>query len=186
MSTQTQATIPAAGDEDRPTAEERRALDDRFDHLYKEIRRLASRVRWAGANPTLNPTALVHEAYLKLRKDPPDLAAKSYDEVIGIFANAMHQILMDAARRKGAQKRVAVDSPEKTGLPIEDVITVAGALDELERENPRQAQLVRCRFLLGMTADETATALRLGKRTVEREWQEARARLGRKIDPFTE
>jgi DNA-directed RNA polymerase specialized sigma24 family protein len=66
------------------------------------------------------------------------------------------------------------------------VITVAAALDELGRENPRQVQIVRCRFLLGMTTDETASALRLGKRTVEREWQEARLRLGRKIDPAKE
>ena len=186
MSSQPQKALPPEADGIEPTDEQRRALDELFGRLYEKIRVLASRVRWRGTNQTLNPTALAHEAYMKLRRDPPDLAAKSYDEVIAIFANAMQQILMDAARRKGAQKRVIVDLPERRELPVEDVITVAAALDELGRENPRQVQIVRCRFLLGMTTDETASALRLGKRTVEREWQEARLRLGRKIDPAKE
>jgi RNA polymerase sigma-70 factor, ECF subfamily len=167
-------------------AEQEVALDELFTRLYEKIRILAARVRWNGTNPTLNPTALAHEAYIKLRKDPPELAAKSYDEVIVIFANAMHQILIDAARRKNAQKRRALDAPEKTELPIEDAITVAAALEELERENRRQAQIIRCRFLLGMTADETAAALRLGKRTVEREWQDAKAQLAGRIGPDRE
>jgi hypothetical protein len=60
-------------------------VDEVFERLYDRIRCLASRVRWSGTNPTLNPTALAHEAYLKLRRDPPDLASKSYEEVIGIL-----------------------------------------------------------------------------------------------------
>jgi RNA polymerase sigma factor (TIGR02999 family) len=167
-------------------AEQKVALDELFTRLYNKIRILAARVRWNGTNPTLNPTALAHEAYIKLRRDPAELAAKSYDEVIGIFANAMRQILIDAARRKSAQKRVALDPPERTELPVEDAITVVAALEQLESDNPRQAQIIRCRFLLGMTADETAAALRLGKRTVEREWQDAKARLGREINPSKE
>jgi RNA polymerase sigma-70 factor (ECF subfamily) len=169
-----------------PSTENKLVLDELFTQLYNKIRILASRVRWNGTNPTLNPTALAHEAYLKLRKDPPELAAKSYDEVIGIFANAMHQILIDAARRKSAQKRVALDLPERIELPIEDAITIADSLEKLELGNPRQAQIIRCRFLLGMTTDETAAALRLSKRTVEREWQDAKAFLSRKIQPGLE
>jgi len=164
-----------------PAAENQVVLDELFTQLYNKIRILAARVRWNGTNPTLNPTALAHEAYLKLRKDPPELAAKTYDEVIGIFANAMHQILIDAARRKSAQKRVPLDLPGRTELPIVDAITIADSLEKLALGNPRQAQIIRCRFLLGMTADETAAALRLSKRTVEREWQDARAFLSRKI-----
>jgi len=182
MSTQLQRAIDAEPDDAASTTEDIRALDQLFDRLYDKIRRLAERVRWNGTNPTLNPTALANEAYMKLRKDPPDLAVKSYDEVIAIFANAMHQILQDAARRKRAQKRIAIDLPETTALPIEDALTVAAAVEELGRENLRQAQIVRCRFLLGMTTAETAAALRLGKRTVEREWQDAKVRLGSKID----
>jgi len=169
-----------------PPAEQKVALDELFTRLYNKIRILAARVRWNGMNPTLNPTALVHEAYIKLRRDPPEFAAKSYEEVIGIFANAMRQILIDGARRKGAQKRVALDAPERTELPIEDALTVLAALDRLECDNLRQAQIVRCRFLLGMTADETAAALGLSKRTVEREWQEAKAYLTMEIDPRKE
>ena len=137
------------------TAEQAVALDELFTRLYNKIRLLAARVRWNGTNPTLNPTALVHEAYIKLRKDPPELGVKSYDEIIGIFANAMHQILIDAARRKTAQKRVVIDPPQRTDLPIEHAITIAATLEKLGLDNPRQAHIVRCRFLLGMTAEET-------------------------------
>lgn len=163
--------------------DERKLLDELFTRLYDKIRRLAARVRWSGSNPTLSPTALAHEAYLKLRKDPPDLTARSYEEVIAIFAHAMHQILIDAARRKGAQKRAIVNSPDTPDLPIEDAITIAAAIEGLERENPAQARIVQCRFLLGMTVDETAAALGFSKRSVEREWHDAKARLTSRIDP---
>lgn len=152
-------------------------LDELFSQLYNKIRALASRVRWNGSNPTLNSTALAHEAYLKLLKDPPDLASRSYEEVAAVFANAMRQILIDGARRKNAQKRVAIDSPERKGLPAEDAIALDNALDELKRKNPLGARVADCRFLLGMTVEETAAALGLSKRTVEREWQQAKVRL---------
>lgn len=174
------------GSEDRGTggiSDERQLLDELFTRLYDKIRRLAARVRWSGSNPTLSPTALAHEAYLKLRKDPPDFTARSYEEVIAIFAHAMHQILIDAARRKGAQKRAVVNSPDNSDLPIEDAITIAAAIEGLERENPAQARIVQCRFLLGMTVDETAAALGFSKRSVEREWHDAKARLTSRIDP---
>ncbi len=176
---------PADSEDHAPGAvpDERQLLDELFTRLYDKIRRLAARVRWGGTNPTLSPTALAHEAYLKLRKDPPDLTARSYDEVIAIFANAMHQILIDAARRKGAQKRAIASSPDTPNLPIEDALTIAAAIEGLERENPAQARIVQCRFLLGMTVDETAAALGFSKRSVEREWQEARVRLTDRIGP---
>lgn len=187
MSYQLQNAIDA-GRHEADAVSERIAVDvdEVFERLYDRIRSLASRVRWSGTNPTLNPTALAHEAYLKLRKDPPDLALKSYEEVIGIFANAMHQVLWDAVRRKSARKRVPVNLPESIGLPVEDALTIAEALEKLENENPRQVQVIRCRFLLGMTAAETAAALHIGTRTVEREWQEAKAALSRRIEPAKE
>ena len=106
--------------------------------------------------------------------------------VAHIKGKRSHQILIDAARRKNAQKRVILDVPGRTELPIEDAITIADTLEKLERDNPRQAQIIRCRFLLGMTADETAAALRLGKRTVEREWQDAKAFFNKQICPDKE
>jgi RNA polymerase sigma factor (TIGR02999 family) len=156
-------------------------LDQVFTRLYNRIRLLASRLRWYGANPTLNPTALVHEAYIKLRKNPPDLETKSHEEIIGIFANAMHQILIDASRRKAAQKRFPVDAPGSPEFSMEDAIAIAEAVQKLEAESPRQARIIQCRFLLGMTAEETAAALHTGVRTVEREWQEAKGRLNQNL-----
>jgi RNA polymerase sigma factor (TIGR02999 family) len=158
-------------------------LDELFGQLYEKIKRLAARVRWNGTNPTLNPTALAHEAYLKLREHPPDLSSKNYEDVIRVFAHAMRQILADAARRKGAVKRVAVAQPEDAKLPVEDAMTLNMAMEELEKENPRQARIVECRYLLGMTVEETAAATGQSISTVEREWREAREWLGRKIQP---
>jgi RNA polymerase sigma factor (TIGR02999 family) len=162
------------------------ALDQLFERLYTRIRQMAARIRWEDKSATLNPTALVHEAYVKLRKDPPDITTRSYAEVIAVFSNAMRQILIDAARRKAAKKRMAVDLPGQNDLPIEDALTISDALEELERHSPRQAQIVRCRFLLGMTTEECAAALQLAKRTVEREWQSAKEDLSRRISPLRE
>jgi RNA polymerase sigma factor (TIGR02999 family) len=161
-------------------------LDELFGERYEKIKHLAARVRWPGANPTLNPTALAHEAYVKLRENPPNLAAKDYDEVIRIFSHAMRQILADAARRKNAVKRVAVARAEDAALPVEDAMTVAIAIEDLEKENPRRARIVECRYLLGMTVDETAAATGQSRTTVEREWREAKDRLSRRIHPVEE
>lgn len=183
MPSQPQKAFSSETGETDCTAEEMRALDQRFLELYGRIKRLAARIRWNGTNPTLNPTALAHEAYIKLREDSTDFAAKSYEQVIAIFAKAMHQILIDAARRKSAQKRIAGGLPQASDLPVEDALTIANALDGLEREYPVQARIAQCRFLLGMTVEETSAALAIPKRTVERQWQEAKEWLGGKIDP---
>jgi RNA polymerase sigma factor (TIGR02999 family) len=163
------------------TAEQEQALDEVFVRLYVQLRNLASRVRSHAANPSLTATALVHEAYLKLRKSSLDLTSESCDEAI--FANAMRQILIDAARRNSAQKRVPASSSDKAALPMEDALTVEALVASLRREDPRQGRIVDCRFYLGMTVHETAAALGLSTATVEREWRVARAHLGEKIHP---
>jgi DNA-directed RNA polymerase specialized sigma24 family protein len=89
----------------------------------------------------------------------------------------MHQVLIEAARRKSARKRVTTAVPEPSPLPVEDALTVAMAIERLELENPAQARVLQCLILLGMTAEETATALGVSKRSVERHWHDARARL---------
>ena len=165
------------------SGEERSKLDELFCALYDRIRALAAQVRWRGTNPTLNPTALAHEAYMKLLKRPPDLRGKSYEEVIALFANAMRQILSDAARRKNAQKRTSAVPPARCGLAIEEALTITAALEQLATSDPRKVQIANCRFLLGMTLDETAAALGLSPRTVEREWQSARSLLSQTIQP---
>src|SRR5271156_3311980 len=88
------------------TLEERRALDDVFSLVYEELRRLASLVRRGDGSLTLNSTALVHEAWLKL-KDSPHLAATTAPHFKAIAAKAMRHVLVDAARRRNAQKRGA-------------------------------------------------------------------------------
>ena len=111
-------------------------LDELFSQLYNKIRALASRVQWNGVNPTLNPTALAHEAYLKLLNDPPDLASKSYGEVAAVFANAMRQILIDGARRRSARTHSHQIWPERKSICVEEALALDEALDELKRENP--------------------------------------------------
>ena len=165
------------------TPEQRRLLDQRFTELYDKIKQLAARVRWNGSNPTLNPTALAHEAYLKLCNHPPELSAKSYDEVIAIFANAMLQILRDAARRKNAKKRDIQELPPPPDVPVDQALAVAEAFDSLYRADPLQARVAQCRFLFGMTVGETAAALNISSRRVERLWQEARLRLTHLFKP---
>jgi RNA polymerase sigma factor (TIGR02999 family) len=175
-------TVASEDGEIATTPEERAALDDLFSRQYEKIRALASRLRWSGDSPTLNATALAHEAYLKLLKHPPDLASKSYEEVIGVFANAMRQILVDAARRRNARKRAPPELPGIPTLPTaEDAIAFDAALEELKTENARLARVVECRFILGMTNAETAAALRLSTRTAEREWRDGKAGLDKKI-----
>jgi RNA polymerase sigma factor (TIGR02999 family) len=159
------------------------ALDACFERLYENIRHLAHRLGWAANHQTLNTTALAHETYLKLRKTPPEMGSKSQQEIIGIFANAMRQILIDAARRKNAKKRSFELPPESAPYSIEEALAVATALDELRTIEPVQANITEARFILGMTAGETAAALGISVRTVEREWQEARRYLGGKLRP---
>src|SRR5579863_771816 len=87
-----------------PAEEDRRALDEIFSLIYEELRRLASQVRRRESNATLNSTALVHEAWMKL-KDSPRLASTSPEHFQAIAAKAMRQALVDEARRRGARKR---------------------------------------------------------------------------------
>ena len=152
-------------------------LDELFARLYGKLKKLASRVRWQGSNPTLSPTALVHEAYLKLRKTPADLASHSNEEVIGIFAHVMRQILVDATLRKRAQKRAPADTPGSAPVPVEVVFTIQEVVERLRKRNPRQGAIVDCRFYLGMTVAETAQALDISQTSVEREWREAKVML---------
>lgn len=161
------------------------ALDEVFTRLYSRIRQLAARLRWDGSNPTLNPTTLVHEAYLKLQRNPPDVRSGSYDEVVTIFAHAMRQILVDAARRKSAHKREVWERPERTDLPIEDAIALDAAFAELLKKDSRQGHVFECRFFLGMTCEETAASLRISKPTVERDLHEARQYLANRLRSVT-
>jgi RNA polymerase sigma factor (TIGR02999 family) len=176
----------------RPSAtpQERRALDDVFSLVYEELRRLASFVRRGDGSVTLNSTALVHEAWLKL-KDSPHLANTSVPHFKAIAAQAMRQVLVDAARRRNAQKRSAGEAVSVTpqSYPAEiapfdvELLALDAALEKLAGLNARQAQVVECRFFGGLSVSETAALLQVSESVVERDWRAAKAWLTSTILP---
>jgi RNA polymerase sigma factor (TIGR02999 family) len=159
---------------------QRQALDDQFSLAYEELRRLAFAVRRGEGNATLNPTALVNEAWLKLAASPQFIAASPL-HFKRIAARAMRQVLIEAARRRDAQKRsgggvVAFED----FLDVEpafgkDLIALDSALAELERIHPRQASVVESRFFGGLDISETAAVLNLSEATILRDWRAAKA-----------
>jgi RNA polymerase sigma factor (TIGR02999 family) len=169
--------------------QERRALDDLFSLVYEELRRLASFTRRNELNVTINSTAVVHEAWLKL-KDSPHLASKPISHFRSIAVRAMRQVLVDEARRRSALKRTSVapvfsitygDSPEQIAGREEELLSVDAALNELERLNPRQAKVVESRFFGGLSVPETAELLGVSESSVERDWRVVRAWLKSRI-----
>ena len=144
---------------------------------YDELRRLAHHVR-SDAGQTLNTTALVHEAYLKL---VPHGGFVPADRVhfFRIAARAMRQVLIDAARRRATRQRGAevlgLDTAYTTNTTSLEVLELEDALTELESISRRQAEVVECRFFAGLSVEETARALGVSAPTVKREWRVARA-----------
>jgi len=167
---------------------DRRALDEVFSLVYEELRRLASFVRRSDGSVTLNSTALVHEAWLKL-KDSPHLADTSPPHFKAIAAKAMRHVLVDAARRRNAQKRSAGDVPAATHGSNADIassdfemLALDAALEKLAALNARQARVVECRFFGGLSVSETAALLEVSESVVERDWRAAKAWLGSVIE----
>jgi RNA polymerase sigma factor (TIGR02999 family) len=155
---------------------------------YEELRRLASSVKRADANATLSPTTLVNEAWLKLAS-APQFASQSRLHFKRIAAQAMRQILIDAARRQSAQKRggrevmfVAFgDSSDQIASCDEELIALDTALEELARLNPRQALMIESRFFGGLDIAETAALLEVSDATILRDWRAAKAWLAHEI-----
>lgn len=155
---------------------------------YEELRALAA-ARLAKLPPgqTLQPTALVHEVYLKLFDGPVKWAGRAH--FFGSAARAMRDIVVDRARRAarlrhgGGRRRVELDEAvlEADPGPAADVVLVDEALRRLEQEDPRKAQIVSLRYFAGLTIEQTAAALEISGATVEREWAFARAWLHREI-----
>jgi len=169
-------------------SEDRHALDRLFSATYEELRRLASSVRRGDPAATLNPTALVNEAWLKLAKSP-EIATTSQLHFKRIAARAMRQVLIEAARRRNADKRGGgagmtiyfEESLEKAPSTGEDLLRLDRALDELARMNPRQAILVESRFFGGLDIPETASLLNVSEATVLRDWRAAKAWLAHEL-----
>ena len=154
------------------------AFRDLYDRLYDELRRLARVVRSGRDSPTLNTTALVHEAYLKLVPGRA-FAARDRAHFFRIAARAMRQVLVDAARRRRTRRqgkvRLEMELPDAVDFLSTDILALDAALTRLEQLNPRQASVVECRFFAGLTVEDTAAALDISEPTVKRDWRIARA-----------
>lgn len=180
---------PAPAPDAEPGApEDRHALDALFSATYEELRRLAASVRRNERHATLSPTALVNEAWLKLAGSP-EVADTSPLHFKRIAARAMRQVLVEAARRRVAQKRggpdaVFVTFDESLGHAsawADDLMGLDAALERLAQLEPRQARMVESRFFGGLDVRETAELLGLSEATVERDWRSARAWLSREL-----
>jgi RNA polymerase sigma factor (TIGR02999 family) len=166
---------------------ERAALDALFSLAYDELRRLASSVSRDDPSVTLSPTALVNEAWLKLAESP-SFATTSRVHFKRIAARAMRQVLIEAARRRNADKRgggAAVvtfdDSLHTRAADADEILALDAALDALARIHPRQAQMVESRFFGGLDIPETAELLDVSEATVLRDWRAAKAWLAREL-----
>ena len=164
------------------------ASDQLMTLVYGELRHLARRyLQRERGEHTLQPTALVHEAYLRL-VDNTRFDWKSRAQFYGIAARVMRQVLVDHARRKGAAKRggLAETIPlEQAGDLVQggtvDFATLDAALEALARDYPRPGKVVELRFFGGMTALEIGEVLQVADRTIERDWEFARWWLQREM-----
>lgn len=175
---------------DRVQQGDSRAAEELLPLVYEELRKLAG-VRMANekAGQTLQPTALVHEAWLKIAGDGNQPFANRR-HFFKAAAMAMQQILIDNARRKQRLKHGANLTGEELhesriamSAPSEELLAVNDALATLALEDPQAAEVVQMRYFVGMTVPEIATALDLAPRTVDRHWAFARAWLKRAIRP---
>jgi RNA polymerase sigma factor (TIGR02999 family) len=165
--------------------------DELFPVIYGELRRVAGRyLKRERKNHTLQPTALVHEAWLKLQNERnPNWQGRTHGLALG--AQAMRRLLVDHGRHQKREKRgagvqpIALDDILKAnttgGVPIEDLLTLEDALTRLEAVDARAAQVVSLRFFSGMTSQEVAEYLQVSVRTVESDWTHARAWLKREL-----
>ena len=169
---------------------DQKALDKLMPMVYSELRRLASNyLRRERAGHTLQPTALVNEAYLKLI-DQKNARWQNRAQFFGVSAQLMRRILVDHARAHQAgkrggsdQQRLSITSAERfVQQPEVDLLALHEALEELATLDPQQERIVELRFFGGLSIEETAEVLGVGHATVERDWKMARAWLRRKLE----
>ena len=166
------------------------ALEKLMPLVYNELRRLASNyLRRERPSHTLQPTALVNEAYLKLI-DQRNAQWQNRAHFFGISAQLMRRILVDHARQHQAvkrggsnQQRLSITSAEEIAQqPAVDLLALNEALDELTLMDTQQARIVELKFFGGLSIDETAEVLGISHATVERDWKMARAWLRRQLE----
>ena len=165
-----------------------KAAENLLAVVYDELRKLAAhKMAGEAVGHTLQPTALVHEAWLRLLGSS-QAGWESRAHFFGAAAEAMRRILVEHARRKlalkrgcGAERVELTESALVVSAPPDELLSVHEALDKLAREDPPAAELVKLRYFVGMTMDEAASALGLPKRTAEDLWTYARVWLHREI-----
>jgi RNA polymerase sigma factor (TIGR02999 family) len=166
------------------------ATDELLPVVYKELRRLAAyKMASEPAGHTLQPTALVHEAWLKL-VDSPNQSWQNRAHFFGAAAEAMRRILIARARRKGRQRRgenaehLDVDDLEiASPTPDDQLLALNEALEGFAAMEPQQAELVKLRYFVGLKIEEAAEVLGISEATAKRWWAYARAWLFHKIQP---
>ncbi len=168
------------------------AADKLLPLVYEELRKLAAhRMANEAAAQTLQPTALVHEAWLRLvGNQNPKFANRAH--FFAAAAEAMRRILIDNARRKraarhgGGQQRVDLDKVDLASAPADDqLLAVNEALDKLAAQSKPEAELVKLRYFVGMTLEEAADALSISARTADNYWAHARAWLFHELNGQT-
>jgi len=165
------------------------ALDKLMPLVYAELRRLAKNyLRRERANHTLQPTALVNEAYMRL-VDQRNARWQNRAQFFGVAAQLMRRILVYHARVRQAQKRGGTNQHRLSLSNVEqvndqsavDLLALHEALDELAKLDPQQSRIVELKFFGGLSIEETAEVLSIGHATVERDWKMARAWLRSKL-----
>jgi len=156
--------------------------------VYQELRKMAARRMAGNAAQTLQPTALVHEAWMRMGGENPR-GWESRAHFFAAAATAMRSVLVDRARRRkalrhgGGQERVNVDDVEIADWVVNDdqILAVHDALGKLAAEEPKKAELVKLRYFAGLSVEETAEVIGISEPTAKRWWAYARGWLGREI-----
>jgi RNA polymerase sigma-70 factor (ECF subfamily) len=156
------------------------ALDRLLPVVYAELRRIArNQMRRERQGHTLQPTALVHEAFLRLVDEGASWENRAH--FFGVAAQVMRRLLVDHARRRRAAKRAipitldeALLQPSSAAVPNEEILAVDQALDRLARLDARQASVVELRYFGGLSVEETAEVLGVAERTVKLDWAMAK------------
>jgi RNA polymerase sigma factor (TIGR02999 family) len=173
---------------DAVSAGDSRAAGELLPLVYDQLRKLArARMSREKAGATLQPTALVHEAYLRL-VGSQDVKWENRGHFFAAAARAMRRILVERARHRGRQKRGGgmkrveiADDALAVEPPSDDLLALDEVLDRLEQYDPRKSDVVMLRYFAGLTIEETAAALGISPATVKNEWAFARAWLHREL-----
>jgi len=169
------------------------ALQALFARLYAELKKLARAQLATSAGHTLDTTALVHEVYLKLAR-PAQRELEGRAHFFALAAKAMRQIVIDHARARLTQKRGGDEAPmtlndaadvADTGFGADDLLRLDLALQQMEQNEPRLAELVEQRFFAGLSIADIAQMQSMSERTLNRDWRRAKAQLHAALHPDT-